>query len=184
MTPEAKSELNASLENIRIDGKMSFDPKDDKKFIFSGIISTGSGKDLPINVKESREGTELSVGDSTSLFTFSNTVLADGNTFVMSMSEGGKEVARLQGSMKKEGERLSALTLNFTAPDQGLTVTLEHKYNADKTFEGNLNAGIGNITWKGSMGSEGLSSLKVTGAMIGSSLDMNLVESDKPGIIA
>jgi hypothetical protein len=63
-------------------------------------------------------------------------------------------------------------------------VTLEHTSNKDGTFEGKLNAGIGNMSWKGTLTQEGLTSLRVTGAMIGSSLDMDLSSSDKSTVIS
>ena len=46
--------------------------------------------------------------------------------------------------------------------------------NDDHSFEGKLNAGIGNITWKGKLDTASLRELKITGAMVGSSLLLDL----------
>ena len=89
--------------------------------------------------------------------------------------EGGEEMARLESTIKKDGKRVNSINMTLTAPTQGITVTLEHLSNADGTFDGKLNAGIGNITWKGKVDKNmGLSELHVTGAMMGSSLTLDL----------
>ena len=58
-------------------------------------------------------------------------------------------MAHVDAKVTKEGDHITALDATFTSPAQGLTVTLTHKNNPDHTFEGKINAGIGNITWKG-----------------------------------
>ena len=54
---------------------------------------------------------------------------------------------------------------------------MTHIYRADGTFEGKINGGVGSITYNGILGKEGLKALKITGAMIGSSMNLDLASS-------
>lgn len=63
-----------------------------------------------------------------------------------------------------------------------LTITLNHTNNADGTFEGKLNGGIGNITWKGKISANGINDLHVTGAAMGTNLTADLTP-DADGIL-
>lgn len=59
---------------------------------------------------------------------------------------------------------MKSLDVTLTTPE--LTFTMNHTNNADGTFEGKINGGIGNITWKGKTSDASLRELHVAGGMM------------------
>lgn len=62
MTAEAKADLISSLDAIRVDGVMSFDPADTERFIFSGSITPKDDEALPVFVDTGKDATRISLG--------------------------------------------------------------------------------------------------------------------------
>ena len=75
----------------------------------------------------------------------------------------------------KDGDTIKEVDATFSSPVQGLTLRLTHKNNPNRTFEGKIDGGVGNITWKGKTELlKGLTDLHITGAMAGSNLTIDL----------
>jgi hypothetical protein len=175
LSNNVKEELQKSLWETQFWWTLGLDPNDEKRVSFDGTLQSGSGEELRIMFDGTQEHTLLSLGSSGNALNFSSTTIADGNEFVFTTVQWGEEVARLDGTIKKEWKTLRSIRMNFSAPAQWLTVTMENTYNPDGTFAGKLNAGIGNISWKWKIEpNKWLSDMHITGAMIGSSLTLDL----------
>ena len=96
---------------------------------------------------------------------------------VLEVKDEGKELVKADMRMTRDSKKLTLLESTLEAPSQGMTVTLMHKNNPDQSFEGKIDGGIGNITWKGTVDTTSLTDLDITGAMAGASLSLDL----KPG---
>ena len=90
------------------------------------------------------------------------------------MKDEGKELIKATIRMTRDSKRLTLLEAILEAPSQGMTATLIHKNNPDQSFEGKIDGGIGNITWKGTFDTTSLTDLDITGAMAGTSLSLDL----------
>jgi hypothetical protein len=176
MTPEAKTELQSSLNEVSLSGTLSLHPKNATIMKFVGKVATTSDESLNLNIEESEDATKIAitVAEDALVLNFSKT--SDGNAMTLSISNAGNEVAKLDGTLKKEGDAIRSISMKFEAPEQGLTLTLEHTISPDGNFEGKLNAWVGTMSWKGAATKEKwLTNFKLNAAMMGSSLEMNLV---------
>lgn len=63
-------------------------------------------------------------------------------------------MARVESTIKKDTAGVRSINIVFSAPAQGLSVTIENQENPDGTFVGKLNAGIGNVSWNGKIESQ------------------------------
>ncbi len=173
--PEAKSTLRSSLESINIEGTLSFDTKNAGQIAFDGVLRSASGETVALTMKKTKEVISLTTrtGDMTTVFS----LVKNTNGYVMNMtaSQSGAEMMSVVGNVKKEGDRIARIDMTLSAASEWLTVTLEHLSSADGNFEWKLNAGIGNLTWKGKLEKTGLAEFHLGGAMIGSSLKMDLL---------
>ena len=175
MSQEAKKDLETSLADLSVVGTLGLDSADKKRMVFDGTLVSGSGTPMRLMLDESKDSTLISFSSSGNALNISNKKTETWYVSSAIFVEGGEEMARLESTIKKDGKRVNSINMTLTAPTQGITVTLEHLSNADGTFDGKLNAGIGNITWKGKVDKNmGLSELHVTGAMMGSSLTLDL----------
>lgn len=176
MTAQAKKDLETSLADVSMGGTLGLDANDKKRVTFDGTLVSGSGgTPLRLMLDGSQDTTLISLSSSGNALNISNKKTDTGYVSSVLFVEDGQEQARLESTIKKDGKRLSEINMTLSAPNQGITVTLEHRANADGTFDGKLNAGIGNMTWKGKLDKKmGLAELHVTGAMMGSSLTMDL----------
>ncbi len=176
LTPEAKKDLEMSLADIQMTGTLTLDPSDMKRASFDGTMTFGSGS-TPVRMilDETASTTLMSLSASGNALNIAYRKTETGYESSLALIQDGQEMARLEGTIKKDDKNVHTLNMTFYAPAQWLTVTLENRSNPDGTFDGKLNAGIGNMSWKGKLEpNKGISDLHVTWAMIGSSLSLDL----------
>jgi hypothetical protein len=85
------------------------------------------------------------------------------------------EVAQIDVNIAFQGKKFTHLDAKLSSKEDGLTINLEHNVASDGSFTGNLDAGMGNITWNGKFSDAfSLESFHLKGAMIGASLNLDL----------
>ena len=163
MTPEARKDIDTSLADVEMSGVLSLDPEDKKRVVFDGVLLSGSGIPIRMMLDETPGSTLLSISASGNALNISHQKIATGYETSLTLIQDGSEVARLESTIKKDDTNIRSIDMTFSAPAQGLTVTMENRSNPDGTFEGKLNAGIGNMTWKGKIDTNaGISDLHIT----------------------
>ncbi len=175
--PEADvKSMQDDLAKIEAKGKMSLDPKNPKIAKWNGTVSelSGSGMTVRVVAEESEKWISLDISGDVGSMNLVYEKGTDMNSMKILAKEGTEEFAKLDAKFSKKWGKLTRIDATFEAPSQGLTITLEHVNNEDRSFEGKLNAWIGNIIWKGKLETTGLTELKITGAMAGSSLLLDL----------
>lgn len=99
------------------------------------------------------------------------------NSLVTTVKDTRSEIGKLDLKFTKKIGHIVRIDGTLSIPGEGMTVTLEHVVSDDHSFAGKLNAGIGNLTWKGKIDGSSLGELLITGAMPGSSLNLDLKKS-------
>lgn len=85
---------------------------------FDGKIASGSGEPMTMRIDNSADKSLLSLGASGNAINISNMKTADGYEFSVATIQEGEEAARLEGKIKKEGDRINKITMEFSAPAQ------------------------------------------------------------------
>lgn len=140
MTEEAKTELEASLSGVNLTGTLGLHPKNSEEISFVGVLSFAEGTNINLSLVSNNEKTWLMAKDENGGFEFTVTNTENGKNFLLSVNQGTKEVATLNGDIVINKDELQSLTLEFEAIEQGLTLTLEHKNDGNGGFDGRLNA--------------------------------------------
>ncbi len=100
----------------------------------------------------------------------------------MTITQNGSEVAKMVVMVKHDKDDTSELSIVLSSPVQGFTLTMNNKNTKDGAFEGNMNFGVGNMSWTGKVMNKVLASLHMQGAMIGNSLNLDL-ETEKDDML-
>ncbi len=126
-------------------------------------------------LKEAKDEFQLTLKTNVTTLSLSAVKSENGDqNSTLSLSQGDKEVAKLVVLFKYEDGRMNELDLTMSAPSQGLTMNLIEKNAKDGSFEGNMNAGIGNATWTGKVDHRALMALHLHGAVVGTTLAVDL----------
>lgn len=173
MTQEAKDELRTKLSEVNLKGVLSLDPKDASVSQFVGTVSaSGSADPTSISFSTSQKGMKLSTKNVTNSFVIGFEKNDTGYTFDTSMGQNGQEIAKLIGTVTNDRDRIAKVNITVTA--QGMTITLDHANNADGSFSGSANLGLGNASWSGMVADHKLTRLGLQGIALGNTLTMTL----------
>ena len=176
IAPEALKDLETSLADLEMNAIVGLDPNDRKRIALDGTLLSGSGTPMRILFDGTTSSTLISLSASWNALNISNTKTETGYQSSAILVQDGEEMARVESTIKKDTAGVRSINIVFSAPAQGLSVTIENQENPDGTFVGKLNAGIGNVSWNGKIESQnGLRELHIAWAMIGSSLALDLI---------
>ena len=165
MTQEAKDELAKNISDVRLQGVLSFDPKDPSVSQFVGTATlSGSTDSTAIVFKTSSKGIQFSQKSVTSSLALGFQKNDTGYTFDTSIGQNGQEIAKLTGTVTNDGGRIAKVNITITA--QGMTITLDHSNSADGSFSGSANLGLGNASWSGKVADHKLTALGLQGMML------------------
>ncbi len=173
MASEAKDEFMKELQNMDLTGVLSFDPQDPSVSRFVGKMSlSGSTDSTDVVFRTSKMGIQFSMKNVRQSLAVSFEKKDTGYGFEMAFGQNGQELAKMVGNIVREGDRMALMQLSITA--QGMTITLDHANNADGSFSGSANLGVGNASWSGMVEDHKLTRLGLQGIALGNTLTMTL----------
>jgi hypothetical protein len=177
-TKDQKEALLSLIEKITLVGTISYDPTDARHAKFDLTMQNSDGETTFFTITQSEKLWQVSTTSSgnTLLATLENT--SPGYVLTATAGTAGTEVARLDAKITIEGTRFAWLDATMNSQAQWVTLSLQHIQDADGAFSGKLDAGIGQLNWGGTIDDDrSLSKLKISGAMIGSNLLLDLTPS-------